>query len=126
MKYLTDSFDLSMVCLSKLNMIRCKRIKKEDIPLCEIIPVYEDDFSCLLMKKLFQISPHKNNIHIMIDGNDIVYYMDYVRQKINGEVLKINFYEITVDDTECSMCSAKGTIDCKNCGKMSWMSGEEI
>lgn len=128
MKYLTDKFDLTMVALSKISMIRCKKIKKEDIPICEVIPMLEDDFTSKIIKNLFKISPHKNNIHIMIDENDIIYYVNYVGPKIEGDfgrISKLEFYEITVDYTECSKCSAKGTIDCGRCGKMEWISGEK-
>lgn len=127
MKYLTDKFDLSMVYLSKLSMIRCKKIKKEDILISdELIPLIEDDFVAELVKGLFKINPRKSNIHIMIGENDIVYYIKYVGPKFKGACFMLDLYEITVDYTECSKCSAKGTIDCKNCGRMDWLSGEEI
>lgn len=126
MKYLTDQFDLTMVYLSKITMIRCKRIRKEEIPIGEVISIYEDDFTKKLFKRLFGIVPRKNNIHIMLGKEDVVYYVKYIGPKREGVSSRIKFYEITIDDTECSMCTAKGTIDCKKCGKMGWISGAEL
>lgn len=130
MKYLTDQFDLTMVYLSKMSMIRCKKIEKEDIPICEVIPLVKNNFTSHLIENLFEVHPYKNNIHIMIGENDILYYIKYIGPKIEegdfDKVSKIDFYEITVDYTECSQCSAKGTIDCGRCGKMGWISGEKI
>lgn len=89
MKYLTDQFDLTMVYLSKMSMIRCKKIEKEDIPICEVIPLVKNNFTSHLIENLFEVHLYKNNIHIMIGENDILYYMEDIEYKV-ADGLNIN------------------------------------